>query len=111
MDDAGTAGDGLALPKYVRFARSLALVSGATIGLGIAVGSTVFTAAGCEMGCTGSPCGGGYGVPVNRDASGQADRSGDSDAADAGEGGAPIPDAGTGGGPLPAPPLPDAWLA
>ncbi|HXU02050.1 MAG TPA: hypothetical protein VN903_13850 [Polyangia bacterium] len=102
MDDARTTPDGSMLPKYVRFARSLALVSGATIGLGIAVGSTVFTTEGC-MSCTGV-CGDYYKEP---DAS--ADHSANPDAEDAGEDGAP--DAGIGGGPLPAPPLPEAWLA
>src|SRR5437763_7908844 len=71
MDDARSAADGSTLPRYVRFARSLALVSGAAIGLGIAVGSTVFTAAGCSMGCTGI-CGV-YGVAVDPDAGGHAD--------------------------------------
>jgi hypothetical protein len=109
MDDECTAADGSTLPKYVRFARSLALVSGAAIGLGLAVGSTVFTAAGCNQGCTGI-CGA-YGVSVDPDASGQADHSVNPDAEDAGEDGAPIADGGAGGGPLPAPPLPAAWLA
>src|SRR3954470_5537739 len=70
MDDQLTPADGSTLPKYVRFARSLALVSGAAIGLGIAVGSTVFTASGCNQGCVGSPCGayGVYGVSVDPDA-------------------------------------------
>lgn len=109
--DAPTAADGSMLPKYVRFARSLALVSGAAIGLGIAVGATVFTAAGCEQGCIGAPCGsyGVYGVSVDHDAG--SDHVTNPDAEDAGDDGASIADAGTGGGPLPAPPLPDVWLA
>jgi hypothetical protein len=119
MDDAGSPVDDSTLPKYVRFARSLALVSGATIGIGIAVGATVFTAEGCAQNCYGSPCGdyGVYGIPVNRDASGDGDHVVTPDAEDAGQDGddgddgASIADAGTGGGPLPAPPLPDAWLA
>jgi hypothetical protein len=107
MDDAPTAADGSTLPKYVRFARSLALVSGAAIGLGIAVGATVFTAAGCGQSCMGFSCGS-YGVAVDRDAS--ANHGGSPDAQDAADG-ASMTDAGTGGGPLPAPPLPDAWFA
>src|SRR3954470_16620304 len=87
MDDERTPADGSTLPKYVRFARSLALVSGAAVGLGIAVGSTVFTAAGCDQGCTGI-CTNGVSVDPDAGSGWHPDRF-DSDAGDTGEGGAP----------------------
>ena len=99
------------LPKHVRFARSLALVSGAVIGL--AAGAAVF-GSGCGQSCSGT-CGffGVQGVqtydaqhdtPVDH-----ADARADG-AADAGAREVP-PDAHPGGGPRPAPRLPSDWLA
>jgi hypothetical protein len=110
MDDDAAPEMGIKLPRYIRFARSLALLSGAA-GIGFAAGVTLLTAAGCEsIKCTGI-CGV-YGVMPVVDAGEQQDLGGGPDAQD-GE----IPDGpvnrGTGGagGPLPAPRLPAAWLA
>jgi hypothetical protein len=94
------------LPKHVRFARSLALVSGAVIG--IAAGATVF---GSGCGDTGTRA---YGVRLPVDA--QYDRPVDhaADRADAPvDAGARVvpPDGHAGGGPRPAPRLPVDWLA
>jgi hypothetical protein len=93
------------LPKHVRFARSLALVSGAVIG--IAAGTAVF-ASGCVQHCSGI-CGA-YGVlpPVDAqvDHDGRrADGAVDADAPDV------SPNGHAGGGPRPAPRLPADWLA
>lgn len=101
------------LPKHVRFARVLALASGAAVG--IAIGATVFTASGC-MTCTGI-CGDSvYGVrPPTQDAAADTRFQ---DAATDGPGPdrlAPPPDAAVadghgGGGPTYAPALPADWL-
>jgi hypothetical protein len=93
------------LPKYVRFARSLALVSGAVIG--IAAGAAVF-GSGCVQHCSGI-CGA-YGVlpPVDAQVDhdgGRADGAVDADTRDV------PPDGHAGGGPRPAPRLPADWLA
>ena len=106
MDDAP-----FVLPKHVRFAQSLALVTGAVIG--IAAGTAVF-GSGCSS-CNGI-CGA-YGVqgvqpaldahyerPVDHPGA-RADG-----AVDAGDGEVP-PDGHAGGGPRPAPRLPADWLA
>jgi hypothetical protein len=95
------------LPKHVRFARSLALVSGAVIG--IAAGTAVFgSGCGGPAVCNG-PCGfpgvraatdAQYDTPVDR-ADGEAD---------AGTREVPL-DGHAGGGPRPAPRLPPDWLA
>jgi hypothetical protein len=99
------------LPKHVRFARSLALVSGAVIG--IAAGAAVF-GSGChyDVGsqCS-SPCGT-YGVQPGVDA--QYDRPVDhsGDRADGSADAQEIASGGHGGGgPRPSPHLPAAWLA
>jgi hypothetical protein len=102
MDDELLSEGAFNVPKYVRFARSLALVSGLTIG--VAAGATVFTASGCVQSCGG--CVGGYGVAPAIDA-GQ-DQNATKDPPPAGTAQA---DAGTSGGPLPAPPFPASWLA
>jgi hypothetical protein len=106
MDDELDPEGAFIVPKYVRFARSLALVSGLTVG--VAAGATVFTASGCVQTCGG--CVGGYGVAPAID-SGQ-DQNATKDAAPDGTptNGAQA-DAGTSGGPLPAPPFPASWLA
>jgi hypothetical protein len=98
------------LPKHVRFARSLALVSGAVIGL--AAGAAVF-GSGCGA-CSGicgvygvqgiQPYDAQYDTPVDH-----ADARADG-AADAGAREAPT-DGHAGGGPRPAPRLPADWLA
>lgn len=107
MDDEDAPGTGIQLPRYVRFARSLALLSGAA-GIGFAAGVTLFTAAGC--GCTGI-CGD-YGVTPAVDSGRPANDGGGGEALDAEATDGPV-NTGTGGsgGPLPAPPLPPAWLA
>ena len=100
------------LPKHLRFARSLALVSGAAIG--ITAGASLVTTSGCS--CAGI-CGPQVYVPpqdattdaVSSDALGASDASSDSSNASMAD--ALLPDAGAGGGPLPAPPLPAAWLS
>jgi len=109
LDDETTNAPGevpFVLPKHVRFARSLALVSGAVIG--IAAGAAVF-ASGCFQNCSGcvsAP----LGVQPALDA--QVDHSGDraDGADDAGAGQVP-PDGHAGGGPRPAPWLPADRLA
>ena len=98
------------LPKHVRFARSLALVSGAVIGL--AAGAAVF-GSGCSS-CNGIcgafgvegvlPYDAQYDTPVSH-----PDAHADG-AVDAGAREVP-PDGHAGGGPCPAPHLPADWLA
>jgi hypothetical protein len=103
------------LPKYLRFARSLALVSGAAIG--IAAGAAVLSSSGCGMGCSGI-CGA-YGVALPLDAgydtateSTPSDSGADGSDGSRHDGGLPTPaDGSAGGGPRPAPALPAAWLA
>jgi hypothetical protein len=101
------------LPWYLRYARRLALLSGAAVG--VATGVAVVSSSGCETGCTGV-CGhlisgtGGFifmGVPPVPSDAGifGSDGAAGNDA---------IVDAGTddtGGGPRPAPLLPPAWIA
>ena len=96
LDDEGVG----PLPRYVRFARALALVSGGAIA--IAAGATVFATSGCSTSCVGF-CHGPIGVGLAPDASDQSADAGD-DATVA------QPDGGAGGGPLGAPPLPSSWL-
>jgi hypothetical protein len=101
----------LVLPKHIRFARSLALVSGAVIG--IAAGAALFTA-GCAQNCSGF-CGA-YGVqpPIDAQHDGAVDHAGGPDgAADVDAGGVPLDGQVVGGpgGPGPAPRLPVDWLA
>ena len=100
------------LPKHVRFARSLALVSGAVIG--IAAGAAVF-GSGCSD--NGAQCFGSCGVygvqpPVDAQYDRPVDHADDraDGAADAGAREVP-PDGHAGGGPRPAPRLPADWLA
>ena len=114
MDEVTAPETGIPLPRYVRFARSLALLSGVA-GIGFAAGVTIFTASGC-MSCNGI-CGG-YGVSAVDsgvsavDSGHRANDGGDGPALD-GEALDGADNRGTGGagGPLPAPPLPPAWLA
>jgi hypothetical protein len=97
------------LPKHIRFARSLALVSGAVIG--IAAGAAVF-----GSGCGGQTvCNGFCGFPgVQPAIDAQYDRpvdhandrpDGSTDAREVAS------DGQSGGGPRPAPHLPADWLA
>jgi len=107
------------LPRYLRFARRLALLSG-TAAIGIAAGAVTVSTSGCVRTCTG-PCGPEPPPPITYpDAShdtGTADATDASaaDAADAGAADAAGGDAGdtdgAGGGPRPAPLLPRAWIA
>jgi len=104
------------LPRYLRFARTLALVSGAAVG--IAAGVAVISSSGCV--CSGTPCGGPVAVGVRpiptdaADATADLGRHEDSRIAptDAvADGGARDDASDTGGGPRPAPLLPRAWMA
>ena len=100
------------LPRHVRFARSLALVSGAVIGL--AAGAAVF-GSGCGQSCNGI-CGA-FGVQGIQAYDAQYDRAVDhadartDGAADAGAREVPPDGHAGGGGPRPAPRLPADWLA
>lgn len=101
----------LVLPKHIRFARSLALVSGAVIG--IAAGTALITA-GCAQNCSGT-CGS-YGVqpPADLHRDGEVEHAAGPDgAADVDARGVPPDGAAVGGpgGPRPAPRLPADWLA
>jgi hypothetical protein len=96
------------LPKHVRFARSLALVAGAAIG--IAAGAAV-VAAGCD---SSHNCNGFCGVlaPTLMDAGRDARPDGGVDSGrvtDSGHKDAAF-DGSKGGGPRPAPFLPREWL-
>jgi hypothetical protein len=97
------------LPKHVRFARSLALVSGAVIG--IAAGAAVF-GSGCVHDCAGI-CGTfGVQAPTDAEYDTAVDQSGDraDGAVDADVREVPS-DGHAGGGPCPAPRFPADWLA
>jgi hypothetical protein len=96
------------LPKHVRFARSLALVSGAVIG--IAAGAAVF-----GSGCSAHKCMGICGVygvqpPLDAQPERPADHAGDRADGSADTQQAPLDGHGA-GGPRPAPRLPADWLA
>jgi hypothetical protein len=106
MDDELITEGAFTVPKYVRFARSLALVSGLSVG--VAAGSTVFTASGCGQSCAGV-CHV-YGVAPAIDA-GQDQNATKDSAPDGTPSDGMQADAGTSGGPLPAPPFPASWLA
>jgi hypothetical protein len=98
------------LPKHVRFARSLALVSGAVIG--IAAGAAVFGSGCSPTGCIGF-CGS-FGVqpPVDAEYDTPLDHPHDRpDGAVDGDAREVPPDGYAGGGPYPAPRLPADWLA
>jgi len=101
------------LPRYVRFARRLALLSG-TAAIGIAAGAVTVSISGCVRTCMG-PCPGQPDDPpvsypdASHDA-GNGDTTGAPtdaffDAPHAGDAD------GAGGGPRPAPLLPRAWIA
>ena len=109
MNDETVPETGVKLPRYIRFARSLALLSGAA-GFGFAAGVTLLTAAGCGQSCAGI-CGV-YGVMPAVDAGQHVDQGGGGKALDGEALDGPV-STGTGGagGPLPAPALPPAWLA
>jgi hypothetical protein len=98
------------LPRYIRFARTLALVGGAAIG--VAAGVAIVGTSGCQtcMGICGVPPPT-YGVPpITSDASASADVAADAehDATVDADHDAGAFD-GSGGGPRPAPMLPRAW--
>ena len=101
------------LPRYLRFAQALALVSSG-VAVGIAAGAATVSTSGCVQNCSGTPCPGDppYRSPPNKDAS--SDVTGDAAGAAFGDasvdGGKTSGDAG-GGGPRPAPLLPRAWNA
>jgi hypothetical protein len=95
------------LPKHLRFARSLALVSSAAVG--ITAGASLVMGGGCT--CSGTPCGGQVYVPPNHDAADAVSNVPDASSSDASMADALPADAGAGGGPLPAPPLPLTWLS
>ena len=106
MDDELIPEGVFAVPNYILFARSLALLSGLTVG--VAAGATVFTASGCGQSCAGV-CHV-YGVAPITDA-GQ-DQTATKDSAPEGTpSDGTQADGGTSGGPLPAPPFPASWLA
>jgi hypothetical protein len=94
------------LPKHLRFARSLALVSTAVVG--IAAGAAVF-GSGCSS-CNGI-CGV-YGVqpPVDAHLRPARDAGDGLDAAADATGQRVPPDGHAGGGPSPSPHLPPDWL-
>lgn len=112
------AEQGYVLPRYLRFARTLALVSGATVG--ISAGVAVISTSGCSCaGICGAPITTGV-RPIPIDAADVApDLGGDTDAdaartdaiVDAGAGDTVDGASDTGGGPRPAPLLPRAWMA
>ena len=106
--DAKSGEQGYALPSYLRFARSLALLSSVAIGVG--AGVTVFTSAGCQV-CNGAPCG--DQPPPSFSDAGPVDHGPSMDGAPDGSeaADAEIPDAGAGGGPRLSPPAPAGWLA
>ncbi len=110
MDDETVPETGVKLPRYIRFARSVALLSGAA-GFGFAAGVTLLTAAGCIPAPCAGICGV-HGVVPAVDAGQHEDQGGGGDALDGEALDGPV-NSGTGGagGPLPAPPLPPAWLA
>jgi hypothetical protein len=112
------------LPHYLRFARTLALVSGATVG--IAAGISVVSSSGCSncsgicgevMGVRPYGTGGAGGLmgirPPDMDASGiepDAADAGDTGTADATIDGGSADAGDDGGGPRPAPLLPRTWI-
>jgi hypothetical protein len=95
------------LPKHIRFARSLALVSGAVIG--IAAGAAVF-GSGCQT-CAGI-CGSlGVQPAIDAEYDTSVDHPGDrADGAVDADAREVTPDGHAGGGPCPAPRLPADWL-
>ena len=89
------------LPRHIRFAQSLALLSGAAIG--IVAGAALLVPAGWGMSCNGI-CG--YVPPVTQPDAGDGSATANAPSKTA------EPDAGVpGGGPLAAPPLPASWMA
>jgi hypothetical protein len=103
----------LVLPKHLRFVRSLALVSGAVVG--IAAGAAVF-GSGCGQSCAGicgfyevaPPIDAQYDRPVDHPGARDAGESDGPEKLDAKRG----PTSGHGGGgPSPSPHLPADWLA
>jgi hypothetical protein len=96
-------GEPIILPRYLRYARALALLSGAAVG--IAAGMAAVSTTGCSS-CSGTPCGGPvYQPPPAQDAAANVGGHSGSDAAVHGAN-----DSG-GGGPRPAPRLPRGWIA
>ena len=87
------------LPRYLRYARTLALLSGAAVG--IAAGVATISITGCVQTATGS-----YPPPPSRTQDSASDLASDG-RGDPTDGGVDL----AGGGPRPAPRLPCAWLA
>jgi hypothetical protein len=113
LDDEMTNSAGetpFVLPKHVRFARSLALVSGAVIGL--AAGAVVF-GAGCgsngTSACYGTNCGL-PGVQPTHDAHFDTKADLAAERADGSADAREVGSDGHGGGPTPSPHLPADWL-
>ena len=93
------------LPRYLRYARALALLSGAVVG--VAAGAAAVSSTGCT--CSGTPCPGqSYQPPLTRDAASDLESDARMDATQEAKDGAV--DSG-GGGPRPAPRLPRGWIA
>ena len=105
-DEPGDSSLSYLLPKHVRFARSLALVAGAAIG--IAAGATVVGSAGCGPRVCNGFCGVMAATPTDAGRDVRADGGADSGhATDSGHKDAGF-DGSNGGGPRPF--LPREWL-
>jgi hypothetical protein len=113
---------GYIVPKHLRFARSLALVSG--VAIGVAAGATVFTSVGCDNPeihvcngfCTESKTKPFLGTSrelllTGTIAPAATLQSAPSDPVDGSVDSVLPVDGSVGGGPLPAPPLPRVWFA
>lgn len=87
------------LPRYVRYARTLALLGAGTVGF--AAGTVVLSSAGCNL-CSGTPC---PGQTLVGDTHPKTDAAADGSAVDAGV------DGSHSGGPGFPPVLPLAWMA
>jgi hypothetical protein len=107
-DEQGDSPISYLLPKHVRFARSLALVAGAAIG--IAAGATVVGSAGCGPRVCNGFCGVMAPTPMDAGRDAQPDGGVDSGrVTDSGHEGAAF-DGRNSSGPGPAPILPREWL-
>jgi hypothetical protein len=108
-DEPGDSSLSYLLPKHVRFARSLALVAGAAIG--IAAGAAVVGSAGCDSShnCNGF-CGVLAPTPMDAGRDTRSDSGVDSGHANDSDHKNAAFDGSNGGGPRPAPLLPREWL-
>ena len=101
----GSGENSYVLPRYLRYARALALVSGAAVG--VSAGVLIVSGSGFVGCCSGTPCPGQTIQPRSQDASSDVASESQSDAMTSA-----APDGGDvdgGGGPRPAPLLPPAW--